>query len=109
MRVTRTYIYTSMSPHALKAHPYVGLGVLYQVPEMQRSAGIGEGAGDQDIALLSQFVGLQNKAGTAFWPNATAPASSPAVVSWSGIMPPEPGERLGDFFDLLGLGFVERL
>ncbi|MCG8023300.1 MAG: hypothetical protein AB2652_07310 [Candidatus Thiodiazotropha endolucinida] len=39
-----------MPAHFLKARPDVGLDVLHQVADMDRTVGVGQGAGDQDLA-----------------------------------------------------------
>ena len=44
-------IVTFVPAHSLKAHPDVGLGVLQNMAKMQCSVGIGQGVGDQYLAL----------------------------------------------------------
>ena len=36
--------------HLLEAHPYIGLDVLHQMPEVDRAVGVGQRAGDEDLA-----------------------------------------------------------
>ena len=63
VRVARADIDAAVTAHALEPCPDVGLGVFHQVPQVQRPAGIGQGAGHQDIALLGHWAGLQKQYG----------------------------------------------
>ena len=44
-------IVTFVPAHSLKAHPDIGLGVFQNMAKMQCSVGIGQGVGDQYLAL----------------------------------------------------------
>jgi len=44
-------IVTFVPAHSLEAHPDIGLGVFQNMPKMQCSIGIGQGVGDQYLAL----------------------------------------------------------
>ncbi len=41
-----------VATHVLEAHPDIGLNVFQQVPQMNGPVGVGQGAGNQNIALL---------------------------------------------------------
>ena len=59
VRVAGADIDAMMTAHALESHPDVGLGVFHQVPQVQRTAGIGQGAGYQDVAFGDHSVELR--------------------------------------------------
>ena len=52
VRVVGAHIHAVMPAQLLESHPDVGLDVLDQVSHMDRPIGIGQGAGDQQGALL---------------------------------------------------------
>ena len=65
MSIIRTNIVTSMAAHFLKAYPNIGLDVFNHVAKVNRTIGIGKGAGDQNFALchgvtVSNTVRSQN-------------------------------------------------
>ena len=39
-----------MAGHALRTHPDIGLDVFHDVPDMERTIGIGQGGGDKQAA-----------------------------------------------------------
>ena len=47
-----------LTAHLLEARPDVGLDVLHQVADVDRAVGVGQGAGDQDVAGLTHCKGL---------------------------------------------------
>jgi hypothetical protein len=50
VRVFGAYVHAVVTLHALEPHPDVGLHGFDDVAEMQRAVGIGQGAGDEDLA-----------------------------------------------------------
>ena len=50
VRVVGANVVALVASHLLVAHPDVGLGVLHQMPQMQRAVGVGEGTGDENTA-----------------------------------------------------------
>ncbi len=50
VRVVGPYPYGVVATHALEANPDIGLHVFHHVPEMDRSIGIGQGAGDENVS-----------------------------------------------------------
>ena len=50
VRVAGTYISAVMTDQLLKPHPDIGLDVLDQMPDMDRTVGVRQGAGDEDFA-----------------------------------------------------------
>ncbi len=49
--IVGTDVGAMMAAHVLKAHPDIGLDVLHQMAQMDGAVGVGQGAGDQDLAL----------------------------------------------------------
>ena len=56
--VVRAHVMHRMTPHALVAHPDVGLDVAHQVAEVDVAVGVGQGIGDEDLAHGSHGWGL---------------------------------------------------
>ncbi len=46
-----TNVIAVMAPHLLIAHPDIRLNVFQQMPQVNRAVGVGQGAGNQNIAL----------------------------------------------------------
>ena len=57
MGVVRAYPMHLMPAHPLKAHPNVCLDVLHHVAKVKLAVGVGQGGGDEDVALLQRGVG----------------------------------------------------
>ncbi len=63
VRVIGADVHTLVAAQLLEAHPHVGLDVLEHVAEVDRAVGVGQGAGDEDLAgfghglLQSQLLG----------------------------------------------------
>jgi hypothetical protein len=53
MGVAGADVDAAMAPHALEAHPDVGLDVLDHVADVQRPVRVGQGAGDEDFAAFA--------------------------------------------------------
>jgi hypothetical protein len=45
--------------HFLEAHPDVGLNVFDQMPQMNRTVGVGQGGGDENFARHEAGLGLK--------------------------------------------------
>ena len=52
VRVIRAHVVALMAAKFLKPHPNIGLHGLQDVPEMQRSIGVKQRAGDEDSAWV---------------------------------------------------------
>lgn len=52
-----------VAPHALEAHPDVGLDVAHEVAEVDVAVGIGQGAGDENLAGHGEGWGVAGKTG----------------------------------------------
>ena len=53
VRVVRADVVALMAAQFLKAHPNVGLHGLEDMPQMQGPVGVGQGAGDEDSAVVA--------------------------------------------------------
>jgi hypothetical protein len=50
-----------VAAHLLKAHPDVGLDVFDQMAEVDGAVGVGQGAGDEDVATGHEFAGEKTR------------------------------------------------
>ncbi len=50
MRVVRTDVYALVAAKLLEPHPHVRLDVLEHVAKVNRTVGVGQGTGDEDLA-----------------------------------------------------------
>ncbi len=56
VRIVSADVDTAMAPELLEADPNVGLDVLDQVPDVDRAVGVGQGAGNQNLACHQGFI-----------------------------------------------------
>src|SRR5690606_7423997 len=83
VRVARADVDAVLAAQALEARPDVGLDVLDHVADVQRVAGVGQRAGDENLALRAQVLPLR-------W----VPFRDPERIAGRGIMPPHANRRL---------------
>ena len=63
MRIVRTDVDGLVAAQLLETHPHVGLDVLEHMAKVDRTVGVGQGAGNENFAGLAHGIGCTGNSG----------------------------------------------